>query len=304
MVNYASTFPLPNEEQPCSDDAMDAEAPVTEDDSAPVTMGAMRRLLASMLSTVEQSASVREGKLKAALDMTLFELKAVKQQLQQQEQRTAALEQAVATLSAPAPRSYAAAVASGIAGQAPPPPARAEELALEHRDGFKMSIDVDPKSTGFDALSAVVANTVAKLKTAEGRPLEISIQAARLITSKPRSSAAHTDVLANSVVRGAHQGCPTDASTPTARSLPTVFFRVREGDADSIRKLRTQLKGTGLTIHDWLTEAERAQQRALWPAFKEAREKKAERTFWRRGRLFVKGEEVVPPSPSAAGPSA
>lgn len=63
-------------------------------------------------------------------------------------------------------------------------------------------------------------------------------------------------------------------------------------EAEAIVKYRTQLKGSGITILDELTEEEWAAKRQLWGQFKGARDA-GKKCYFKRARLFIDGKQVV-----------
>jgi hypothetical protein len=68
-------------------------------------------------------------------------------------------------------------------------------------------------------------------------------------------------------------------------------------EAEDIVRNRHLLKGSGYTLHDVLTEVERAAHDLLWPRFIEARAQQGHTAQFNRARLFVDGQEVLPVAP-------
>jgi hypothetical protein len=162
-------------------------------------------------------------------------------------------------------------------------------LHPEHRDGFRMALpaSMDPTTHVSLLVPALEAELSNLMHLPDGSGLKVEIQNLRHLPPRSRKATE------------AGTAAATDPAAPAGR--PTVYFRVRQIDAQAIREFRKQLKGNaqGLVINDWLTPAERAQQIALWPIYRKERDSgNNRRMFWLRSRLFVDGVEVSAPAPS------
>ncbi|KAG1657470.1 hypothetical protein FOA52_003007 [Chlamydomonas sp. UWO 241] len=75
-----------------------------------------------------------------------------------------------------------------------------------------------------------------------------------------------------------------------------ILFTVGSADvADAVVRSRCGLKGSGSSIFEALSDCERAQDKALWPAYEAARASWQKAQF-RRARLFVDGLPVPAPA--------
>lgn len=190
-------------------------------------------------------------------------------QVDKQEQQLTQLEQR--------PASYAAAVA----GPAPTP----SPIPSEYLNAFRMPLGkhIMPGAP-YQAQVQQLRDALGGLLKEGDAPFQLAhVETVRVVTPKARPAAA---------------GAPA-AAAPAA----FVVFKVSEGDALQISKLRAQLAGTGVTISDWLTPEENQRRLAFMPQFKAARADKL-KTYWRRAQLFVAGVAVSPPPPAAAAPAA
>ncbi|KAG1653344.1 hypothetical protein FOA52_008467 [Chlamydomonas sp. UWO 241] len=86
-------------------------------------------------------------------------------------------------------------------------------------------------------------------------------------------------------------GARPDSTGGAAR----ILFTVGSADvADAVRS-RCGLKGSGSSIFEALSDRERAQHKALWPAYEAARAS-GQKAQFRRARLFVDGLPVPAPA--------
>ncbi|KAG1679935.1 hypothetical protein FOA52_006999 [Chlamydomonas sp. UWO 241] len=75
-----------------------------------------------------------------------------------------------------------------------------------------------------------------------------------------------------------------------------ILFTVGSADvADAVVRSRCGLKGSGSSIFEALSDRERAQHKALWPAYEAARAS-GQKAQFRRARLFVDGLPVPAPA--------
>ncbi|KAG1655010.1 hypothetical protein FOA52_008830 [Chlamydomonas sp. UWO 241] len=75
-----------------------------------------------------------------------------------------------------------------------------------------------------------------------------------------------------------------------------ILFTVGSADvADAVVRSRCGLKGSGSSIFEALSDRERAQHKALWPAYEAARAA-GQKAQFRRDRLFVNGLPVPAPA--------
>ena len=191
-------------------------------------------------------------------------------QVDKQQQQLTQLEQR--------PASYAAAVA----GPAP----TTSPTTSEYLNAFRMPVGkhITPGAP-YQTLVQQLRTTLGGLLKEGDAPFQVShVEAVRVVAPKARPSAAA-------------------GSAAAPAPAPFVVFKVSEGDALQISKLRTQLAGTGVTISDWLTPEENQRRLAFMPQFRAARAEKL-KTYWRRAQLFVAGVEVSLPSPVAAATAA
>jgi hypothetical protein len=204
-----------------------------------------------------------------------LEITQLRAALEQQHQAMAPMQQQLAKLEQ-RPVSYAAAVA----GPAPTP----SPTTTEYQHSFRMPLGETIKAGApYKELVTQLTSAIGGLLKEGDAPFQLAhVENVRIVSPKARPVPA---------------GSPATPAPP-----PFVVFKVSEGDAMQIAKLRRQLAGSGVTISDWLTPEENKRRRALMPQFKEARNAKL-KAYWRRAQLFVEGAEVPLP-PAAAAPAA
>jgi hypothetical protein len=96
------------------------------------------------------------------------------------------------------------------------------------------------------------------------------------------------DQVVDATFLGARPGGPGGAAR--------ILFTVGTADvADAVVRSRCGLKGSGSCIFEALSNSERAQHKALWPAFEAARSA-GQKAQFRRARLFVDGLPVPAPA--------
>lgn len=239
------------------------------------TLTAMQRQLAVSEPLLPQLVALlareaeKDEQISALRDSNLA-LEARVARLEQQLESMGPMQQQLSQLEQQRPASYAAAVT----GPAPTP-------SPEFQNSFCMPLGKHITADApYQTKVQQLRTTLGELLKEGDAPIQIAhVETVRIVAPKARTGPA--------------------GSAPAPAPPPFVVFKVSEGDALQICKLRKQLANTGVTIRDWLTPEENQRRRALMPLFRNARADKL-KTYWRRAQLFVAGVEVPLPSAAAA----
>ncbi|CAC5411895.1 unnamed protein product [Mytilus coruscus] len=83
-----------------------------------------------------------------------------------------------------------------------------------------------------------------------------------------------------------------DGSTFMTKPIVCRFKNFK--DRETVRKAASNLRGTNYGISEQFPKEINDRRRALWPYFQEARKRK-KKAFFKRDRLYIEGNEFIPP---------
>lgn len=147
---------------------------------------------------------------------------------------------------------------------------------------FKMAVNselVDPRTLTKDVWATMNDQMGIDVHVAEARVMN----AAR--TAKPASGSPY-------LPKPKQQEQEQEQKASSSRAF--IWFKVADArQAEEVVRNRRMLKGSGITIFDFLSSEEMAIYKQLKPKFDEAIKAGKPRTFFKRARLFIGGEEVT-----------